>query len=109
MTSFPGSGVTWTRQLIEGVTGIYTGSVYMADPSPVLSSLGLSPCIQSLSLLLIALQHFHFAPAGNGSEYNDDPLCGCTIIDKDHEATITTLGLANYFELLHRQVTLSSY
>jgi hypothetical protein len=81
LTSFPGSGVTWTRQLIEGVTGIYTGSVYMADPSPVLSS------------------------QGNGSEYyTDDPLCGCTIVDKDHEATITTLGLADYFELLHRQV-----
>ncbi|XP_046637044.1 WSC domain-containing protein 1-like [Daphnia pulicaria] len=80
LTSFPGSGVTWTRQLIEGVTGIYTGSVYMADPSPVLSS------------------------QINGSEYyTDDPLCGCTIVDKDHEATITTLGMANYFELLHRQ------
>jgi hypothetical protein len=53
----------------------------MADPSPVLSS------------------------QINGSEYyTDDPLCGCTIVDKDHEATITTLGLANYFELLHRQV-----
>ena len=35
LTSFPGSGVTWTRQLIEGVTGIYTGSVYLSDPLPV--------------------------------------------------------------------------
>jgi hypothetical protein len=53
----------------------------MADPSPVLSN------------------------QGNGSEYyyTDDPLCGCTIVDKDHEATIT-MGLANYFELLHCQV-----
>lgn len=77
ITSFPGSGVTWTRQLIEGVTGIYTGSVYSGDPSPVLTA---------------------------GEEYDniDDPLCSCTIIDKDHEATITTMGLASYFELLHR-------
>ena len=35
LTSFPGSGVTWTRQLIEGVTGIYTGSVYLGDSFPV--------------------------------------------------------------------------
>lgn len=34
----------------------------------------------------------------------DDPLCGCTIIDKDHEATITNEGLENYFFLLHRWV-----
>ncbi|KAK4007149.1 hypothetical protein OUZ56_012310 [Daphnia magna] len=79
ITSFPGSGVTWTRQLIEGVTGIYTGSVYTGDPSPVLL-------------------------AGKENDNTDDPLCGCTIIDKDHEATITTLGLASYFELLHRYV-----
>jgi hypothetical protein len=39
----------------------------MADPSPVLPS------------------------QGNGSEYyTDDPLCGCTIVDKDHEVTIKT-------------------
>ena len=36
LTSFPGSGVTWTRQLIEGVTGIYTGSMHKNDPPPVL-------------------------------------------------------------------------
>lgn len=35
LTSFPGSGVTWTRQMIEGITGIYTGSVHEQDPSPV--------------------------------------------------------------------------
>jgi hypothetical protein len=35
LTSFPGSGVTWTRQMIEGITGIYTGSVHELDPSPV--------------------------------------------------------------------------
>lgn len=36
LTSFPGSGVTFARQLIEGVTVIYTGSVYDSDPLPVL-------------------------------------------------------------------------
>ena len=34
LTSFPGSGVTWTRQMIEGLTGIYTGSVHVGDPLP---------------------------------------------------------------------------
>lgn len=28
LASFPGSGNTWTRQLIESATGIYTGSFY---------------------------------------------------------------------------------
>jgi hypothetical protein len=28
LTSFPGSGNTWTRLLIEDVTGFYSGSVY---------------------------------------------------------------------------------
>jgi hypothetical protein len=41
---------------------------------------------------------------GHENDNTDDPLCGCTIIDKDHEATITTFGLASYFELLHYHV-----
>jgi hypothetical protein len=28
LVSYPGSGNTWIRQLIEGLTGIFTGSVY---------------------------------------------------------------------------------
>jgi hypothetical protein len=28
LASFPGSGVTWFRQLVEGATGIFTNSVY---------------------------------------------------------------------------------
>ncbi len=34
----------------------------------------------------------------------DDPFCGCTIIDKDHEASITTAGLEDYFRLLYNGV-----
>ncbi|XP_046452550.1 WSC domain-containing protein 1-like isoform X2 [Daphnia pulex] len=76
LTSFPGSGITWTRQLIEGVTGIYTGSVYEGDPSPVKSK--------------------------RSRIVTDDPRCGCTIMDKDHEATLNN-GLWHYFQLLHRE------
>ncbi|XP_057380614.1 sialate:O-sulfotransferase 1-like [Daphnia carinata] len=80
LTSFPGSGVTWTRQMIEGITGFYTGSVYYSDPSPTLNR------------------------DGNVTDNTDDPLCGCTILDKDHEATVQVgkQGLDAYFELLHR-------
>lgn len=28
LASFPGSGNTWTRELLEAITGIYTGSIY---------------------------------------------------------------------------------
>ena len=28
LVSFPGSGNTWVRQLLEEVTGVYTGSIY---------------------------------------------------------------------------------
>lgn len=31
LISFPGSGNTWTRHLIESATGIYTGSAYNSD------------------------------------------------------------------------------
>ncbi|EFX88991.1 hypothetical protein DAPPUDRAFT_233912 [Daphnia pulex] len=79
LTSFPGSGVTWTRQMIEGITGIYTGSVHEQDPSPVQ--------VEGLGIDLLGI--------------TDDPFCGCTIIDKDHEATITVKGLVDYFRLLH--------
>ena len=34
----------------------------------------------------------------------DDPFCGCTIIDKDHEATITGKGIEDYFRLLYLEV-----
>ena len=29
LASFPGSGNTWIRYLIEGATGVFTGSIYM--------------------------------------------------------------------------------
>ena len=34
LSSFPGSGNSWVRQLLESATGIYTGSVYY-DPAYV--------------------------------------------------------------------------
>jgi hypothetical protein len=40
----------------------------------------------------------------NKIQDTDDPLCGCTIIDKDHEATITNQGIMSYLNLLHREV-----
>ncbi|XP_057371252.1 sialate:O-sulfotransferase 1-like [Daphnia carinata] len=79
LTSFPGSGVTWTRQMIEGITGIYTGSIHEQDPPPV------------------QLEGVGFDQLG----IRDDPFCGCTIIDKDHEATITVDGMVDYFRLLY--------
>lgn len=63
LTSFPGSGVTWLRQMIESLTGIYTGSIHKGDPLP-----------------------FRDHNEDNMG-ITDDPFCGCTIIDKDHEAT----------------------
>lgn len=38
-------------------------------------------------------------------ENRDGPLCGCTSVDKDHEASITALGLANFFNLLDTEVS----
>nr|WBD92698.1 putative WSC domain-containing protein 1 [Daphnia magna] len=62
LTSFPGSGVTWTRQLIEGVTGIYTGTVYGRAESP------------------IVLTGHH----GNSADLD----CECTILIKDHDVLL---------------------
>ncbi|KAI9562685.1 hypothetical protein GHT06_010139 [Daphnia sinensis] len=58
LTSFPGSGVTWTRQLIEGVTGIYTGTAYGSTEPSIVDG------------------NHH----GNEAEHD----CGCTIVIKDH-------------------------
>ncbi|XP_057372312.1 sialate:O-sulfotransferase 1-like [Daphnia carinata] len=60
LTSFPGSGVTWTRQLIEGVTGIYTGSVYGRADKPIVLT-------------------------GNHSSNTANLECECTILIKDHD------------------------
>ena len=60
--------------------------------------------IERLNLCLLNEFHTNYI-IGNEKDNADDPLCGCTIIDKDHEATITYNGLANYFELLHRHVS----
>lgn len=122
LTSFPGSGVTWTRQLIEGATGIYTGSVYQMDPLPVKSlgtfhfttRTGLATTQFILSLPIYRLDFICLVSCvclcQNKEMENantDDPLCGCTIIDKDHEATISaTANLSDYYELLHRWVCL---
>jgi len=38
LVSYPGSGNSWVRQLLESATGIYTGSVY-CDPSYVASGM----------------------------------------------------------------------
>ena len=32
LASFPSSGNTWLRYLIEGITGIFTGSFYYHEP-----------------------------------------------------------------------------
>ena len=36
LVSFPGSGNTWTRYLIESLTGVFTGSVYTASISAII-------------------------------------------------------------------------
>ncbi|XP_045036723.1 WSCD family member CG9164 [Daphnia magna] len=59
LTSFPGSGVTWTRQLIEGLTGIFTGTVYGSEEPGIID--------------------------GNYYGNNVEPNCGCLILIKDHE------------------------
>jgi len=85
LTSFPGSGVTWTRRLIEGVTGIYTGSAYVV---PLNSTAAVNTTY-------------------NIDGERDDDIsaeCGCTLIDNDHEATRFNLGLSHYYQLLHFDV-----
>ncbi|EFX88990.1 hypothetical protein DAPPUDRAFT_233913 [Daphnia pulex] len=77
LTSFPGSGVTWTRQMIEGLTGIYTGSVHVRDPLP------------------------YREDNEENMGITDNPFCGCTLIDKDHEATSGIFERKQYLELLH--------
>lgn len=39
----------------------------------------------------------------------DNPFCGCTLIDKDHEATEGVLTREQYLELLHVKVKIIMY
>ena len=34
----------------------------------------------------------------------DNPYCNCTVVDKEHEATITKTGLDEYFNKLYKEV-----
>ena len=103
LTSFPGSGVTWTRQMIEGLTGIYTGSVHLLDPAPykdkcnILQNPPPPKKNTEISMRFIAIENAGFGVV-------DDPFCNCTIIDKDHEATETFFGKRHYLQLLHEEV-----
>ncbi len=83
LTSFPGSGVSWTRRLIEDVTGIYTGSAYVVPPKSIATAFNTTYNIDG--------------------ERDDDVSaeCGCTLIDNDHEATRFNQGLSHYYQLLH--------
>ena len=58
LVSFPGSGNTWTRYLLEAATGVFTGSVYN-DPG------------------IIKAGHY-----GEAREYSD----GSTILQKTHRS-----------------------
>ncbi|XP_018021355.1 WSC domain-containing protein 1, partial [Hyalella azteca] len=53
LISFPRSGNTWTRYLVEGATGIFTGSVYVDQKLYNLGYLGEEQNITSNTTLLI--------------------------------------------------------
>ena len=103
--------MTWTRQIIEGVTGIYTGSWHLSDPSPFLKA-GTVPakCKQSVYFIFILFYHrscvfLNKLSKGNKSiKGTDNPYCNCTVVDKEHEATITKTGLDEYFNKLYKEV-----
>ena len=74
LVSYPGSGNTWIRYLIEGATGVYTGSIF-SDSS------------------LIRAGHL-----GEGREYND----GSTILQKTHHRSLY-LGRYNAYDMKWRE------
>ena len=62
LVSYPGSGNTWTRYLVEAATGVFTGSVF-TDKS------------------IVAVGHY-----GEARDYND----GSTILQKSHHRAVYT-------------------
>ena len=65
LVSFPGSGNTWTRYLVEAASGVFTGSVFN-------------------DRLIIKAGHH-----GEARPYSD----GSTLLQKTHHNAITTYGL----------------
>ncbi|XP_047739451.1 WSC domain-containing protein 1-like [Hyalella azteca] len=82
LISFPRSGNTWTRYLVEGATGIFTGSVYTSYMLYNLGYLGEKQNITSNTTLLIKDHLF-----GDKSAPRDGPI---VLIIRDPRNAITS-------------------
>ena len=88
LASYPGSGNTWVRYLIETATGVYTGSIYKDvdlyfQGKIIFFSIFKLPSIQHLSILskkIIIIKFLGFW--GELAEWNS----GVTIVQKTHDA-----------------------
>ena len=71
LLSFPGAGNTWTRLLIEGITGVLTGSVYEGDTALEEVFPGEVRCDTRLSA--VKGHPFSFDPCGTALCLNNGP------------------------------------
>ena len=86
LVSFPGSGNSWLRMLVMGITGIFTSSVYDGE-----DSLFVPKCIFDtiFPIVLRVIQSFiSFYVANDSITYALPIDCGCTLLQKTHDFSL---------------------
>lgn len=85
--TFPGSGNTWGRLLIEHATGIYSGSVYN-DRSLLEALPGEFSCDWRVSVVKVHPHTHPFGPLRDGTFHSDDNKCKRGNIQKFRRAVL---------------------
>uniref|UniRef100_A0A0N8CLT7 Rna-binding protein n=3 Tax=Daphnia magna TaxID=35525 RepID=A0A0N8CLT7_9CRUS len=99
LVSFPGSGNTWLRMLLMGVTGLYVDTIYPGDELFISkgkaifrSSAFLKKTKNQWKPLKITIPNFSFLnpwwneTAGGTYELNKD--CNCSLLQKTHDVSL---------------------
>lgn len=86
LVSFPGSGNSWLRMLLVGITGMFISSVYAGDDTQFQSK-GIAQFEKTVKQNNSTRQLCVFEPVANTS-YQIPVDCGCTLLQKTHDFSL---------------------
>ena len=93
LVSFPGSGNTWLRMLLMGVTGLYVDTIYPGDE--FFSSKGIVHFkeqrirkIISIHLLFFFFNFLFLSLLSAGGSYELKKDCNCSLLQKTHDLSL---------------------
>jgi len=87
LVSFPGSGNSWLRMLLVGITGVFISSIYPGDDSQFQSK-GIDKF--ALDFILCQIRGFYLIVLPNvaNTSYQIPVNCGCTLLQKTHDFSL---------------------